>query len=490
MFEVDDGGSQQSDHGRALDACTLTRWKEELTAALEAPSGLEDSARVDAIRALEELVCVATAGQAALSVELDDSQRRRQRDAGVLASRRARGVGHQVALARRESPHRGRRHLGLARIVASELPHTWTAWRRGHITEWKATLVARETTCLSREDRLAVDAAVCADADRLEAMGDRELAGVVHGVGSSLDPEAFVMRRRRAEADRHVTLRPAPDTMARLSALLPVADGVRLFTALTRQADSARAAGDSRSKGQVMADALVAAVLQAAVAEDTSARWPGHRPASTDPEARARTGTGDRHGAAGRRTMMPSGPISLGLVMTDSALFGSCDEPAHIEGFGPVPAELARELLADSLSREEKVWLRRLYIKPQTGELVSMDARGRYFENSLGRFVRLRDRHCRTPWCDAPIRHGDHVVAHADGGETSIANGQGLCEACDYAKQAPGWHVRPSPRADDRRVEGHEIVTTTPTGHRHRSRPPVVATVRRKPVRIEYVLTG
>ena len=69
-----------------------------------------------------------------------------------------------------------------------------------------------------------------------------------------LDPESFVTRRRRAEADRNVTLRPAPDTMTWLTALLPVKEGVGVLAALTRTADTARATGDPRTKGQVMAD--------------------------------------------------------------------------------------------------------------------------------------------------------------------------------------------------------------------------------------------
>ena len=121
-----------------------------LSAALERPSGLDDAGRVDAIRALEELVCTATAAQAALAAELDQSQQAEQAVAGSPAARRGRGVAAQVALARRESPHRGQRHLSLARIVTTELPHTWAAWRAGRITEWTATLVARETACLSR----------------------------------------------------------------------------------------------------------------------------------------------------------------------------------------------------------------------------------------------------------------------------------------------------------------------------------------------------
>ena len=54
-----------------------------------------------------------------------------------------------------------------------------------------------------------------------------------------------------AAADRRVWVRPALDCMAYVTALLPVAQGVAVFAALTRAADSARAGGDSRSRGQV-----------------------------------------------------------------------------------------------------------------------------------------------------------------------------------------------------------------------------------------------
>ena len=88
------------------------------------------------------------------------------------------------------------------------------------------------------------------------------------------------------------------------------------------------------------------------------------------------------------------------------------------------------------------------------------------FSDGIARLVRLRDRVCRTPWCDAPVRHVDHVQAHQDGGPTSETNGQGLCESCNHAKHAAGWHsrIRPGRR--------HEMETTTPTGHTYRSRAP------------------
>ncbi len=357
-----------------------------------------------------------------------------------------------VALARRESPHRGQRHLGLARIVQRELPHTWAAWRAGRITEWRATVIARETACLTLEDRLAVDEFVSADHEALEAMSDRQVIAAAQAEGARLDAEAHVSRRRRAESERRVSIRPAPDTMVWLTALLPVADGVAAHAALTRDADSARAQGDPRTRGQVMADELVRRIAGAA-------------------------------GSVGEQAT--AHPVALHLVMPHDALLGTSDDPAHLDGFGPIPSELARELVAGSIDAGHQVWLRRLYASPGSGELVTMDSRARLFPRALARLIRLRDEFCRTPWCDAPIRHIDHVLSREAGGSTSGTNAQGLCEACNHAKQAPRWRARPGP--------GGTVTITTPTGHRHRSRPPAVATFTRRDVprlTVDYVLVS
>uniref|UniRef100_UPI0030FB84E6 HNH endonuclease n=1 Tax=Nocardioides salarius TaxID=374513 RepID=UPI0030FB84E6 len=77
----------------------------------------------------------------------------------------------------------------------------------------------------------------------------------------------------------------------------------------------------------------------------------------------------------------------------------------------------------------------------------------------------LRDQSCRTPWCDAPIRHRDHVVPDHAGGPTSGGNGQGLCEACNQAKEAPGFTAT---------AHDGVVTTTTPTGHQVRSRAPAL----------------
>jgi hypothetical protein len=409
-----------------LSAHEVQSWAQALT-GLEGPG--DDPERVEVLRALEVLKCAAEAMQAVVAAGLDDSQRAEQAAAGIRREHQGRGVASQVALARRESPHRGERHLGLARVLRSELPRTMAAFREGRITEWMATVMARETACLSLEDRKVVDAELAGDPSAIEAMGIGELEAEAKKLAYRLDAESYVERRRRAERERRVTLRPAPDVMSQLSALLPVKDGVAVLAALRQAADTAIAGGDGRGRGQIMADTLVSRVV------------------------------------AGSQESGADIGVMINLVVSDHQLLRGSDEPGWLEGYGWVPADLARSLAASELA-----WLRRLYTSPTSGQLVGMEARSRRFPSRLGEFLRLRDRRCRTPWCDAAVKHADHVEAVDAGGETSAHNGQGLCEACNYAKAAVGWRARPRPSPHP--TPSHTVMTITPTGHAYRSSAP------------------
>ena len=117
-------------------------------AALADPS-LSDAERVAAIRLLEEIKAHASAVQARLAVDLDTAVRAHHRDMRLPACEHGRGVASQVALARRESPARGSRFLGLAKALMTELPYTLAAMEAGVLSEWRTTVIARETACLS-----------------------------------------------------------------------------------------------------------------------------------------------------------------------------------------------------------------------------------------------------------------------------------------------------------------------------------------------------
>ena len=54
--------------------------------------------------------------------------------------------------------------------LRTDLPHTRAAFRAGRIDGYRATLVARETDCLTAEHRARIDEQLCADPTQIEAM--------------------------------------------------------------------------------------------------------------------------------------------------------------------------------------------------------------------------------------------------------------------------------------------------------------------------------
>ncbi|TLM86553.1 DUF222 domain-containing protein [Pseudarthrobacter sp. NamE2] len=388
---------------------------------------------VDQLRQFEDVKALVAARQAEVTVAFDLQQRREQAAAGVPAGEQGTGVAAQVALARRESPARGGRLLGLAKALTG-MPRTYAAFRSGQLNEWRTTLIVKETACLSVEDRAAVDEELAADTGTFDGAGDRAIISAVKAAAYRKDPRSVAKRASHAVNERTVSLRPAPDTMARLTALLPVAQGVAVYAALTKEADRLRAVGDGRGKGQIMADTLV------------------------------ERATGVKGGVS---------RIEVQLVMTDRTLLQGDSEPARLTGYGTVPAAWARKVTIDGLARSKEeltVWVRRLYTAPATGDLVAMDSRARLFPHGLRRFIQVRDNVCRTPYCDAPIRHDDHIIPWRKDGPTSAGNGQGLCEACNHTKETPGWSAKPVPVPGTR----HTVLLRTPTGHAYASTAPAL----------------
>ena len=387
----------------------------------------DQAALIEQIAWLERVKSAASAGQARAAVALDAKRRAAEAAAGVPTAKQGRGVAGEVAVARRDAPARGGRHLGLAKALVHQMPHTLAALESGALSEWRATLIARESACLDVEDRRLLDAEVCANIGKLEGMGDARIVAAAKEIAARLDAQAVVDRAAKAEADRTVTIRPAPDCMTYVTVLLPVGQGVGVYAVLRRSADTTV---DDRSRGQVMADTLVERV------------------------------TG--------RAADASAPVALNLVMSDQALWGQDNAPAVLDGYGPIPASLAQRLVRDAVvDNRSLATLRRLYRDTKSGSLVAMESRSRLFPKGLAGFIGLRDRTCRTPYCDAPIRHHDHATPRNRGGPTSATNGLGECERCNYAKEAPGWRVT---TGDENGAHTADFVT--PTGARYRSTAP------------------
>ncbi|NJC56825.1 HNH endonuclease [Brevibacterium marinum] len=391
----------------------INRWREVLSDL--PPANTEDEA-VDRITALEELTSVSAAAQARETLTFDMHRRNREAEAGVPSSRQGKGLGAEIGLARKVSRARGSNLLGFARTLLMDLPNAYASLKNGDISEEKARVVAKETDWLPRDKRHQVDERM---ADRFAQVGVVRLGNEVRALAQQLDQKAAVDHLDRCVEERAVTVRPAPGNMAYLTALLPLPQAVAVYTNLKKSAQTMVGTGQSegRSQSQVMADLLV------------------------------ERSTGQENAGAI--------PTEIHLLMNDDSLFDSGEMPAWFPGFGPIPAETARKFTADN---EAEVFLRRLYTRPSDGQLVRMDSKRREFSGLLRRMVVIRDDVCRSPWCDAQIKHADHAQAYAAGGETGWDNASGLCAACNFLKELPGWRHE---------ATAEELTVRTPTGHRY-----------------------
>jgi hypothetical protein len=223
--------------------------------------------------------------------------------------------------------------------------------------------------------------------------------------------------------------------MTVLTGYLPVEQGIACYAALRQHADSAVATGDGRTRDQIMADTLVERLTGQTRAQDVD--------------------------------------IELQIMMPLDTLINPDDHrAANIPGYGPLPADMAKEMISSSRGHK---WWRRLFTAPTeatgtSGPIVGGDPTRRCFDGWLAKLIRLRDQTCRDPFCDAPIRHLDHIRRHADGGLTTFTNGRGACERGNQVREMPGWQVT----LVDCGFHGgpHAIHITTPTGHHYVSRAP------------------
>lgn len=417
--------SQTEAGGEAADAATveLAALLARLGVLAHHPSPGTDAARIDRITIMERVRAALAAAQHTEMVAFARSQveahiadhTRRPRTVG-------RGIGDQIALACKQSPYNGSRRLGVARALHTDLPMTRALLAAGQISEDLAELVVTQTRHLTPEQRRLVDKQLATAG--LDTLSPLRAAALIKKHAYEVDRAAYLARGRTARADRRVTLRPAPDTMSLLTGLLPVEQGVACLAALRQHTDQVVGNGDGRTRDQIMADTLVERLTGQARATDVN--------------------------------------VEVGIVIpVDALLDPEHAGPADVTGYGPIPAAIAHDVLATT---NGKRWWRRLFTRPETGLLVGGDPRRRRFDGFLAHLIGIRDHgRCRDPYCDAPIRHVDHIQTHRSGGPTTYPNGRGVCARGNYVRETPGWHVD---LVDDGLSDRpHTVRTTTPTGH-------------------------
>lgn len=402
----------------------------ERLAGMILPGASDMAGWVDLLGELEALKNTATAAQAQLAVALEESTKAAEAEQGIRADRRGRAVPNQVGAAIQQSPHAGSAFLSTARVWLTGMPHTFHALRIGILSQWRGTLLVRETSHLTAEHRAQIDEQICGPANlpTLARTGTRRLIARVKELAAELDVHACVKRRAKAVAQRCVSVRPAPDLMVYLTALVPMQQGVQANAQLKKHAEAAKAAGDERGTGQLMADTLI---------ERLTGREPGHA---------------------------DDVPVTINLLVSDQTLLADGDRPGVVvegmsAGAGVVPGPVARNLVAQGIDADA-AWLRTIYVAPG-GRLVASTSKARFHPQGMADLLRAREQGvCATPWCDAQVRHIDHVTPHAEGGPTSLDNGQGLCARCNHAKQSPGW-TQSTTESNGRQA----VETVTPTGH-------------------------
>jgi hypothetical protein len=112
--------------------------------------------------------------------------------------------------------------------------------------------------------------------------------------------------------------------------------------------------------------------------------------------------------ADGRRAAMPAprrGVIDIQVPLT--TLLRLTDFPGDLAGFGPVIADIARQVIAE---QTDATW--RFSVYDQLGDLISHGITRRRPTAQNTAFIKARDRTCRAPGCRMPARHCD--VDHTD----------------------------------------------------------------------------
>ncbi|TPX00827.1 DUF222 domain-containing protein, partial [Schumannella luteola] len=171
---------------------------------------------------------------------------------------------------------------------------------------------------LEPHDRAAVERVALGSAATQTAS---RFARTVRRLREARRPETMATRCRDAYAERDVTVEPAADGMAYLTAYLHAVDAEAIRQRLTETARAGRASGDPRTVGQLRADTLTDALLDRDTALGVGATF--LEAIDADPEEYLRA----REEALGRfRGITPTVIVTVPAL----TLLGG-DEPGQVE---------------------------------------------------------------------------------------------------------------------------------------------------------------
>lgn len=354
-------------------------------------------------------------------------------------------------------------------VLTRCFPRLAEAHADGEVSRWHVDVMLELFERCSEDVRSAADEALTPRALALDPSRFRSVARRWRARHAApVTPEA----RRAAVADRHVTVTPADDHLAWLSALLPAEQAYAAFHRISDLAAEVQGPDDERSLPQLRADVMSALLIDPDARDasrpvraaprqlpDQDQRHPGRTDGCDDPS------DADQVDAdlSGSRKSLPDGArgIRATVVLTVPVLtlLGHDDEPAVLEGHGPIDIETARRLAADAPS------FIRVLTDPHTGAVLSVGRRRYAVPGDLRTALAVRDVTCRFPGCArrAARCDVDHSTAWAAGGETAADNLAHLCRKHHRLKHLGRWHVT--------HRRGGELVWQTPSGRRYHDEP-------------------
>ncbi len=383
------------------------------------PSALSAGERIDLLAVLEEQRRWFEAAQLRVLAAIQARD-----DSGL-------GLGEEaVSLALQLPLRTAQARLAQATTLVTELPRTVAAVADGSLSAAHAGVLAEAVWRLPNDDAglpAALEDAVLPGVLSAGCVTVPQLRRRVRRAALVLDPATAAERHQRALADRRVEYHPGEDGMATLAMLLPAPEAQLLYTRLTAAA-GLLPAGDARTLDQQRADLLVDGLLSGLPA-DALPTVQGRRPA-------------------------------IQVVVCADTLLGLDDQPGHLSGYGPITAQAARRLAADSSG----TW-RRLLTDPDTGALLDISPHRYRPPQRLRDYLNARDDTCAFPTCNQPGYRcePDHTIPFDRGGPTQRDNLALTCRRHNRTKAGTGWTYRHN--------RDGSYTWSTATGHRYASLP-------------------
>ncbi|WAJ34059.1 DUF222 domain-containing protein [Arthrobacter sp. FX8] len=230
-------------------------------------------------------------------------------------------------------------------------------------------------------------------------------------------PETLAKRHAKGVADRRMEYTPDRDGMAWLSLYLPGDTACAIWNRTTATARGLQGPDEPRTLTQLRPDIAASFLLGAG------------------------TPAGEAAGSSADVGRAPTPRADVLVTVPVFALLGLTDEPAVLDGLGPIPASMARRLVADGAES-----FYRVLVDPRDGAPLEI-GRTRYrLPETIKQWIRMRDRKCTFPGCSnhTPDNHTDHLTAWEHGGRTDIRNLAQLCPKHHRLKHARAWTPDPA----------------------------------------------